>query len=177
MANPAEIDELVNRLKNREERALGELYDRYSAVIYGLLFKILKKEVLAEDALQEVFIKIWKNIDHYDAGQGNLYTWMIRITRNLAIDKTRSKELKKENRTKDEIVPYKNYGNVIEIPVDTIGLKEKLDVLKPEYKMIIDLLFLQGYTQQDASEELGIPLGTIKTRSRMALLQLRKLLE
>lgn len=170
-------DELVRSLKSGDQAALAELYDRYSSVLFGALLKIVKKQETAEDLLQELFVKVWKNISSYDSAQGSLYTWMIRIARNLAIDKTRSKEFKKENRTTAEIVPYKSYGTPIEIQVDAIGLKEKVEQLKPEQRLIIEMLFLQGYTQQDAAEELGIPLGTVKTRSRMALLQLRKLLE
>jgi RNA polymerase sigma-70 factor (ECF subfamily) len=177
MMQTTQNEELIKLLKSGNEAALGELYDRYSGVVYGMLLKIVKRQELAEDLLQEVFVKVWKNISSYDAEQGSLYTWMIRIARNLAIDKTRSKEFKKENRTTTEIVSYKSYGVQTEIDVDSIGLKEKVAQLKPEHKLIIDMLFLQGYTQQDAADELGIPLGTVKTRSRMALQQLRKLLE
>jgi len=177
MVQASDTEQFVRSLKGGDEAALAELYDRYSAVLFGMLVRIVKRQELAEDLLQEVFVKVWKNIHSYDSAQGSLYTWMIRIARNLAIDKTRSKEFRKENRTTTEIVAYKSYGITSEIPVDTIGLKEKVDQLKPEHRIIIDMLFLQGYTQQEAAEELALPLGTVKTRSRMALQQLRKLLE
>lgn len=173
----AENDQLVLALKQGDEQAFSELYDRYSAVIFGVLLRVVRKQETAEDLLQEVFVKIWNNIGAYDSSQGSIYTWMVAIARNLAIDKTRSKAFRNENRTTAEIVSYKSYGTPVEISTDTIGLKEKIEQLKPEHRLIIDMLFLQGYTQQDAAEELGIPLGTVKTRSRAAIQQLRQLLE
>lgn len=167
---------LVDLLFKRERQAITYLYDHYKAALYGVLYRIVPDEDEALDLLQDTFVKIWKNFDQYDPTKGRLYTWMVNVARNLAIDKLRSKDF--NNNSKNQ--PIDNVVNVLDssknysINPDTIGLKEMMAKLSPEQISIIDLLYYQGYTQVEVAEELNIPLGTVKTRARLAISILRK---
>jgi RNA polymerase sigma-70 factor (ECF subfamily) len=171
-------DELVISLRNKDGKAMEYLYDNYSPALFGVIRNIVDDKETAEDILQEVFVKIWKNISSYDKEKGKFFTWMLNIARNAAIDMLRSKKFQKstKNRPLANSVNYINRNLRSENYVDAIGLRKILDQLKPELKMIIDLLYFGGYTQSEVAEEFSIPLGTVKTRTRMALMELRKIL-
>ena len=174
-----EEKELVSLLKRREKAALEYLYDHYSAALNGVILRIIKKEAIAEEVMQDAFLKIWKNIDAYDPEKGKLFTWMLNLTRNLAIDKTRSKEIKNELKSDklDNSVHKVDQRNFHEFSPENIGVKELLDNLNPDQQKVMDLLYFQGYTQSEVAEEHKIPLGTVKTRLRIALKQLRKIVQ
>lgn len=157
---------------------MAYLYDRYSSALYGVVFRILKREEIAEEVLQDVFLKIWEKIESYDPIKGKLFTWMINIARNQAIDKTRSKE-NSQGRKTDDIDYLVNKIDIQEhsqLQVDAIGLKEVLLKLTDDQQFIIDHLYLKGYTQSEVAEEFDIPLGTVKTRLRLAMIGLRSIL-
>jgi RNA polymerase sigma factor (sigma-70 family) len=170
-------EEIVSALKNRNRDAMGIVYDKYSSFLFGLIFKIVHSEEIAEDILQEVYVKIWKNIDSFDSKKAKFITWIANITRNLSIDKIRSKEYKNQLQNHD----IEDYVNIIEdssasgFNPEHIGVREMLEKLQPEQKALIDLVYFQGYTQADAAEKLGIPLGTVKTRIRSAINNLREI--
>lgn len=171
-------DELVKRLKEKSKDAFEELYDRYSGAIFGIIHRIMAEEEVAEEVLQDAFLKYWDRIHHYDATKGRLFTWMANVARNLAIDRTRSKEIKKAGKT-DSIATYVTsigYDNESQQQIDTIGLRDALKSLRKEEQFILEMAYFKGYTQSEITEEYGIPLGTVKTRLRMALKNLRVVL-
>ncbi len=146
--------------------------------MYGVILRIVQNEEIAEDILQEAFLKIWNNFGQYDAAKGRLFTWIVNICRNLAIDKLRSRDF--VNQSKNHTIENSVSGLVSVISSynpDTIGIKEIVKKLEPDYRTIIDLLFFEGYSQSEAAEKLNIPLGTVKTRSRAAILKLRMLFD
>jgi RNA polymerase sigma factor (sigma-70 family) len=165
----------VDRLKRKERDALNYLYDNYSAALYGVVFRIIKSEDIAEEILQDVFLKIWHKIESYDATKGRLFTWMLNIARNQAIDKTRSKEISKDNKTKgiDNLVNRIDSQEYIEQRVEGIGVDDLLKNLPEEQRFVVEYLYFKGYSQSELAEEYHIPLGTVKTRLRSALQQLR----
>lgn len=166
-------------LKARDENGLRALYDHYSAALYGVIFRILNDKETAEDVLQETFVKIWNNSTSYDATKGRLYTWMLNIARNNAIDKTRSKGFRSEGQVRsieDFVYTVEKQHNQV-TATDHIGLKKLVEGLKPEQRELIDLLYFGGYTQSEVAEELGIPLGTVKTRVKAAITRLRELMK
>ena len=169
-------EELVVSLKSGDQTALGFLYDNYSAALFGVILRIVESQENAEDVLQEVFVKIWRNIASYDKSKGKLYTWLINIARNSAIDSLRVKDhkLKSQIRNIDNSVNSINKQYTTAQHPDHIGLKTLVDKMKPEYKQLIDKLYFEGYTQEEAAKELNIPLGTVKTRIRSAISQLRE---
>ena len=166
---------LVARLRSRDNTAVSLLYDMYSATLYGVIFQIVKVDEIAEDVLQEAFIRIWKSFDSYDEKKGRLFTWMINICRNLAIDKIRSKEFKMKVSTDAFPVNGHPRFTTSSINTDHIGIREAVDKLSPDQKQIIDLMYFGGLTQSEIAEEYDIPLGTVKTRARSAVKVLSKL--
>lgn len=172
-------EELIIQLRARDEAAFAYLYDNYSAALYGVVRRIVPEEEAAQDILQEAFLKIWNYFISYDASKGRLFTWMVNIVRNMAIDHTRSKVYKanlKNQSLADSVNKINRQGSNVQ-QTDQIGLKAFVQKLKPEHKELIDLLYFAGYTQEEASKELNLPLGTVKTRTRAALQQLRELLK
>lgn len=174
---PIAEDELVEALKTRSQKAFSALYDNYAPALLGVIVRIVRDEAEAENLLQDTFIKVWKHIDQYRSERGRLFTWLINIARNTAINFLRSQK----DIQKTEIHPDKNgvhlYGGPVAdpAPVDYIGVSETVAQLDPKLKQIIDLLYFNGYTQQEVADGLGLPLGTVKTRTRTALQQLKKL--
>ena len=154
---------------------MSYLYDHYSGALYGVIYRILQHEDIAEEALQDIFLKIWDRIDQYDASKGKLFTWMLNIARNHAIDKTRSKEISKDQKTKglDSLVHTIDRKDSLEQHIDSIGIKEVLNKLVEEQRFVVEHLYFKGYTQSELAEEFNIPLGTVKTRLRSAMQQLR----
>lgn len=144
--------------------------------MYGLIGKVVTDEQTAQDVLQEVFVKIWNNIDKYDASKGRLYTWMLNLARNAAIDKLRSKgEIMKGKIHTGEDIVYKQEDNLrTEQQTDAIGLRNIVSELKPEYKTIVELAYFKGFTLEEISKSLETPLGTVKTRMRKAIAILRE---
>lgn len=140
---------------------------------------MVKNTGISEDILQEAFIKIWNNIDNYDNTKGRLFTWMLNITRNLTIDTLRSKNYKKQGKiSSDEnaVINLQDTKHSID-KFDAMGIRKHLQNLKPGQQKIIDLAYFYGYTQEEISKELEMPLGTVKTRMRTALIELRKIIE
>ncbi|MCC8426807.1 RNA polymerase sigma factor [Mucilaginibacter sp. UR6-11] len=169
-------EELVLALRNREKIAIEALYDMYSASLYGVIVRIVIDEATSEDVLQETFVKIWHAFSSYSEEKGRLFTWMVNIARNLSIDKLRSKDFKNHSKNQElenNVTSIDEQRNTVYKP-ELMGIKELVQTLKPEQKSILDLVYFKGYTHVEAADELGIPLGTIKTRLRMAIIELRK---
>jgi RNA polymerase sigma factor (sigma-70 family) len=171
-----EEEELVRLLTQQDRKAIEILYDNYSTALYGVIHRIVQSDEIAEDLLQETFVKIWKSFSMYNASKGRLFTWIMNIARNLAIDKVRSKDFvnSSKNQSLDNIVSFVEMQNNHAPNPDTIGVKELLEKLTPEQRSIIDLLYFKGYTQTEVAEKLNMPLGTVKTRTRLAINTLRK---
>ncbi len=148
----------------------------YSSSLFGVISRIVNDTAVAEDVLQDTFIKIWNSFSSYRAEKGRLFTWMVNIARNLAIDKIRSKDFKNQakNHELENNVTFIDEQRSTVYKPELVGIKEMVETLKPEQKSILDLVYFKGYTHIEAADELGVPLGTIKTRLRMAIIQLRK---
>jgi len=165
----------VASLRKKDEEAFGYLYEHYSGALYGVIKQIIGELELSNDVLQETFVNIWRRIESYDENKGRLFTWMLNIARNAAIDKTRSKGFQQSQRQ----MPLD--GDVIQPSVrpeiDDYGLKKMIFKLKDEQRLLIDLSYFQGFTHEQIATALHIPLGTVKTRIRSALTQLRALMQ
>ncbi|WP_053975982.1 RNA polymerase sigma factor [Mangrovimonas xylaniphaga] len=165
---------IVELLEKEDKTAINLLYKYYSDSLYGVILKVTNDEELAQDALQETFVKVWKNAKSYDPKKAKLFTWLYRIARNTAIDKLRSFN----NRFEKEV--QIDQSNVYILPTaslnqDVLDLKEHVGRLDEKYQIVLKALFFEGMTQQEASEELDIPLGTIKSRLKIGLRELKKL--
>ncbi|QNL47976.1 sigma-70 family RNA polymerase sigma factor [Olivibacter sp. SDN3] len=169
-------EELISLLISKEEQGYNYLYDNYAAALYGVVVRVVGESNETADILQDSFVKIWQNIDQYDPAKGRLFTWMLKITRNLAIDYMRSADKKRDSKTHSLDPGVHIEGNETYANIDHLGLKKVLGRLKNEYRIVIEMAYFQGYTQDEISKELDIPLGTIKTRARAALMQLKQIL-
>jgi len=169
-------EELVNALKRQDTIAIKALYDMYSGALFGVISRIIQQTEIAEDVLQETFVKIWNSAGSYDSSKGRLFTWMMNVARNLSIDKLRSKDFKNSNKNQDieNNVDFIDQQKKVSFNADTLGLKEMVTTLKPDFKNVLDMVYFKGYTHVETAEELNLPLGTVKTRVRMAILELRK---
>ncbi len=169
-------EELIAAIKTGDQVAFSHLYDNYSKAIYTIIFKIVRHEEEAEDVLQNVFVKIWSNFSAYDSNKGRLYTWMLNVARNMAIDYTRSKQAKMDGKIQKLENSVYNSSMQHQVSYDHIGVKEIVSGLKEEHEQLIRLAYFKGYTQEEMAEELKMPLGTVKTKIRSALMILRGLM-
>jgi RNA polymerase sigma factor (sigma-70 family) len=169
--------ELVQLLRQRSQHIFSYLYDNYSGALKSIILNIVNEEELANDVLQEVFVKIWKQVDSYDTSKGRLFTWMLNIARNASIDTIRSKGYQNSRRNRELTEDVYAAAGTSEMRSDQIGLRKLVYNLKEEYKVLVELSYFQGYTQDEIAKMLGIPLGTVKTRLRTALIQLREIIK
>ncbi len=171
-------EELLPLITKKDDVAFRHVYDMYSKSLYAVISNLIRDREEAEDVLQETFVKIWKNIDSYNEDKGRFYTWIVNIARNASIDKLRSKGYNnsKKNLSADTFVHLLDDSNRMSNRIDTIGIREFVNKLKPKCIRIIDLLFFKGYTQQEVSDELEMPLGTVKTQNRNCIRDLRNYL-
>jgi RNA polymerase sigma factor (sigma-70 family) len=168
--------QLVTLLKQRDNKAFEYLYDNYSGALYNIIMQIIGDVDLSNDVLQEVFVNIWRKIESYDSIKGRLFTWMLNITRNASIDVLRSKSFQnsQKNQSISDSNEFDSGGKSSQLNVDNIGVRKVLEKLKPEQRVLIELAYFKGYTHEEIAEIESIPLGTVKTRIRNALIQLRE---
>ena len=172
-------EELVMLLQKQDQHAFSYLYDNYAPALNGVIFRLVDDKALSEDILQDAFVKIWNNFASYDKTKGRLFTWMMNLTRNLTIDTLRSKGYKNQSK----ILGDENSVNNLQdssagiARFDAMGIRKQLSKLKPDQQIVIDLAYFNGFTQDEIAKEIGIPLGTVKTRMRTAILELRKMLQ
>lgn len=168
---------LYESIQAKNKEALEILYDRYEKILFSFLYKMTEDYDLAEEALQEVFIKIWRGTGEYDEGKGKFTSWLFTMARNSAIDIIRKKKAK----------PFVTIETIDQMASDGLSVEEKaewqeektrvqkaVDLLSAEQKGLIQLIYFKGYTQQKISEDYNIPLGTVKSRIRLALKNLKK---
>ena len=165
---------IVELLQERNEKAISLLYEHYGDTLYGVAHKVVRNEELAQDVLQESFVKIWKKSDSYDSSKAKLFTWLFRITRNTAIDKLRSVNTKADKEIQIDVSDVYSVG-VNSTRPEFMDVKENLGKIESKYQIVLEALFFQGMTQQEASDELNIPLGTIKSRLKIGLRELKKI--
>ncbi|MBB6502507.1 RNA polymerase sigma factor [Pedobacter cryoconitis] len=165
----------VIELKAKTETSFSRLYANYASMLLGVILKVVSSREVAEDILQETFIKIWKSIDQYDPDKGRLFTWMACLARNSAIDYLRGKNFAKSSKNDDieSVFTQVNNSYYFRYNTDVIGIKELIGTLPDSQKQILNLVYFQGYTQVEVSDKLHIPLGTVKSKIRLAVKELR----
>ncbi|WP_316795131.1 RNA polymerase sigma factor [Pedobacter agri] len=165
---------LVGNILNNKKGSFKQLYDMYAPNLMGVLMKILNQQETAEDLLQEVFLKIKRYLPLYDDKKARLFTWMLNITRNTAFDYLRLKSSKQSKSTiemEDHHAELESFSQSVN--TDAIGLKKLVLGLNEKHRRILELCYYQGYTHNEIAEELNMPLGSVKTSIRQAVLILR----
>jgi RNA polymerase sigma factor (sigma-70 family) len=175
-ANNATTNELVARLQAKNTEAFAVLYDDYAAALFGIACSIVQDKAAAEDLLQDIFVKIWKHIDSYDPEKGRLFTWLLNITRNTCKDYLRSKQYRNQQQTfisEEAHIQVNASPGQVTYQDESWALQHIIESIHPKYREIIHWVYICGYTQEKVAAMLDIPIGTVKTRSRMAIKQLR----
>jgi len=166
----------IERIAKRDERALGDLYDRHSRLLFGLIMRILRDRSEAEEVLHEVFMTVWTRAHSYNAALGSPTAWLVSISRNRAIDRLRAARLRAASAVEDGPEPES-----VENPETTATHSEQqrevaraLSTLVPEQRVLIEEAYFQGFTHSELAERFHLPLGTVKTRIRTVMLALRE---
>jgi RNA polymerase sigma-70 factor (ECF subfamily) len=168
--------QLIQRISNQEQNALLELYQRYGSLVYGLALRILRNPGAAEEVVQDIFLKVWQSPERWNPNLGQFSSWLLTITRNASIDRLRKDQhLQFYSLEQVEVAPTAALDD--HIWYDAQILANLLLELPFEQRQLIELAFYQGYTHSELSENLRLPLGTIKTRLRTGLQKLRSLWE
>jgi RNA polymerase sigma-70 factor (ECF subfamily) len=169
---------LLDRMSVRDQTALGELYDRHSRLLFGLILRIVQQRGEAEDVLQEVFVQAWTHADRYNPVLGSPVGWLIGIARNRAVDRVRSNAVR--TRAEERATP----APPVETPEAHTSFSElqrdiryALSSLPADQRELIEQAYFEGLTQSELAARFRIPLGTVKTRVRSGLLGLRALLQ
>ena len=173
-----ELEQIVKRFTQNDALAFEQLYEMYYHSILGVVHNIVRDEAMAEEVTQDVFIKAWQNAHTYSSQKGRIFTWLLNIGRNAAIDKTRSKafQQKSKNRDVEIFVDILKDHSDLDKSTDAIGIRSFVTKLAETCKKLIDLIYFRGYTQKEVSESMGMPLGTVKTKNRKCLNNLRAML-
>lgn len=165
--------EIIKLMLERNEQGMKALYTNYSSAIFGIITRTTKNKELAEEVLQITMLKAWDKIHTYKTEKSSLYTWLATIARNSALDKVRLKSYSNQNKT-DSLDSTVYEVKSVNMSQSEMDVKKLVDGLDEKYSVLLRLVYLEGYSQKDASDKLSIPLGTVKTRLRAALEILRK---
>lgn len=171
--------ELVARLQRRDPDAMGELYDRYGRIVYSLILRIVSNQAVAEELVQEAFLRVWNRADAFQQERGALGPWVLTVARNQALDYVRSLEGRSSKKavSMDDTEPPVAMNASEEHILDGIQLKKVRAVmakLNENHRQVIELAYFEGLSQTEMAERISQPLGTIKTWTRMALKALRE---
>jgi RNA polymerase sigma-70 factor (ECF subfamily) len=168
---------LVLRLQRRDPQALAELYDRYGKMAYSLVLRVVRDGAIAEDLVQETFLRVWNRVHSIDSEKGCLGPWLLAIARNRAIDYLRSsagRERKAVELDETDHAPlYSGMEADILISDQARRVKVAMEKLAPNYRAVMELAYFEGLSQSEMAVQMGQPLGTIKTWVRTALQSLR----
>ena len=169
LLTPAEEQVLIQRLYARDEKALAEFYQRYKSALLFTMRRLVQHDGVAKDIVQEGLLRFWLAFPTYDRRKGRLFTWLLNICRNLAIDHLRAQRRERaatspltETQVQELVAPAG-------FKPEHIGVRDWLDLVGEADRVLLDLLYLQGYTHSEAAEELQLPLGTVKSRTRRLL--------
>lgn len=186
MVNYAILDdeELVNRLRVRDADALEAIYERHVRPVYSLALKMLGDTATAEEVVQEVFLKLWKQPERYVSGRGRLRTWLLGVTHNRAVDELRVRRSDTVHRRTEDVAAVMDVADdapgpaeVAWVSVQQDAVRRALATLPPVQRVTIELAYFRGMTHFEIAAELNEPLGTVKTRLRLGMQKLRQALE
>jgi RNA polymerase sigma-70 factor, ECF subfamily len=180
-SQPVPDSVLIENMMAGDESALSKIYDRYSAMLFGMLIRILRDKEAAEEVLQDLFLQLWRNAGQFDASRGSLPAWLLVIGRNRAISRLRGRANREVLEEEDgayanTFVSSQNIEEEAwraELRKNLIGA---LNELPPEQRQAVELAYFEGMTQSEIAAKTGSPLGTVKTRVRTAMQSLKRIL-
>jgi RNA polymerase sigma-70 factor (ECF subfamily) len=171
--------ELLERVASGDPRAFAELYERFGAILFGIVLRILRSRAEAEDALQEIFLEIWQRAASYDSSRGRVLPWLTLLARSRAVDRLRARSVR--DRVAAEIAAEPepsalDTANDVVLNEDCLIARRALEQVSADQRTALTLAYFEGLTQSEIAARLGKPLGTVKTHTRLGLLRLRELL-
>jgi RNA polymerase sigma-70 factor, ECF subfamily len=176
----ADEGDLLARLQRRDPEALADLYDLYGGLVFRLILRIVRDRGVAEDLVQETFLRAWNRVSGFDAGRGALGPWLLATARNRAIDYLRYRRLRIEaslnlNETEHPALFAGMQSNPADFDLVS-HLKRAMEQLNPQQREAIELAYFEGLSQTEIAQRMAQPLGTVKTWMRRALQQMREAL-
>jgi len=173
--------DLVERLQRRDAEALAELYDRYGRLVFSLIIRVVRDAGMAEDLVQETFLRVWNRVRAFDSEKGSIGPWLLAVARNRAIDYIRSAGGRERNALEfeetDHPALYTNMEQGLLQSDQARRVKAAMGKLPDNHRQVIELAYFEGLSQTEKAERLGQPLGTVKTWVRAALKTLRECVE
>jgi RNA polymerase sigma-70 factor (ECF subfamily) len=172
--------DLLARLQRRDPHALAELYDRYGQAVFRLILRVVRDSGVAEDLVQETFLRVWNRVSGFDSERGAVGPWLLAVARNRAIDYLRCQGNRIASAV--EFNETEHPGSFADFPADIFNfdlvrqVKRALDQLDPQQRQAIELAYFEGLSQSEIAERMGQPLGTVKTWMRRAIQQMREAL-
>lgn len=174
--------DLLKRIQKQDQQALANLYDRYSPVLYPLAVRIVASAEEAEDVLQEVFLQVWEKASTYTIDRGSVYSWVVALCRNKAIDRLRSKSFKKKSKEVEiekshalsDEQPKSDPHQILVLKGYTETVRGALKSLSRLEVKILEMSYYEGYSQSEIARLLKMPLGTVKTKMRKGIQKLRQ---
>jgi RNA polymerase sigma-70 factor (ECF subfamily) len=169
---------ILERIASGDNAAVKECLDKYAGLVWSLARKMLPDKNEAEDAVQEIFIEIWKNAERFDASQASETTFIAMIARRRLIDRLRKVTRQPDIDSFEDMVyePARTEGVGVQMSVEARQAAEAINTLRPEQRQVLELSIVQGYSHQEISDALKMPLGTVKTHARRGIMQVRELL-
>jgi RNA polymerase sigma-70 factor (ECF subfamily) len=169
-------DKLIEGLQNMDGSAMSALYSMYSDSLYRVISTIVVIDEVAQDLLQETFIKIWKSFKQYDPRKGRLYTWMIRLARNISIDYLRSVNHRNYTVSENLFESTQQIDQKFQVSYnpELIGVRDMTTILNEDQRKTLDLIYFKGYTHVQAAEELNVTVGIIRSRLQSSIAELRR---
>lgn len=179
-AQPSD-EQLLSLVASGDETALGALYDRFGGLAFGLAYRVLGERGAAEDVVQEAFLSVWRRAATFQPGRGSARTWLLSVIHHRAIDRARNATGRAAHSAPleevDRLVSGDDPWSEVETTLLGETLRGGLGALPPEQRQTIELAYFEGCTQSQIAGRMGVPLGTVKGRTRMALRKLRELLD
>ncbi len=167
---------LLERVRSGDQKARGDLFDRYGSMVYSVAMRVLKDPGSAEDIMQEIFLQVWQSSRAFDVARGSLAAWLLVITRNRAVDLLRRRH--PSDSVDDVVLPARtDVAGEAERHTMMEKVRSALHRLPAEQQQMVELAFFDGLSHSEIAQQTGDPLGTVKTRIRAALISVRKALQ
>lgn len=177
MSDPERDLSCVRRMQGGDARALEELYDRHTPLLYALAMRMLGRAADAEDVVQEIWVQAWKRADSFDSARGSVGAWLVTMTRSRAIDRLRARAARGRAEAAPDLVPV----GEAEAPAERAEqrqlaerMRAALEALPPQHRQVLELAYFSGLSQSEIAERVGAPLGTVKSWTRQALARMRE---
>ena len=178
LSTKSSIEErIVYLLADKDKKVISLIFDHYGVLLLNSIKRVIKDQMMAEEVLQQVLIKVWNNASSFNPDKGSLFTWLVNIGRNAAIDKTRSKDfrLSQESERSVELVNISEQERT-EDQFEKMYVLQLINQLPEVQRKLINMSYFEGYSHREISELLEMPLGTVKTRIRLAIKHLRAII-